>query len=96
MNFNSPNDLYHFLVGNGLVGLCPETQNLTVCMDILVRMCACDPADKKMARYNQCKQNYIAFAARAPSFASQLLAKAPNETRINFYLNNQLLSSITR
>lgn len=96
MNFNSPNDCYHFLVGNGLVGICPETQNLVACMDILVRMCACDPADKKQARYNQCKQNYIAFASRAGSFSAVLLAKIPNDNRINFYLNNQLLCSITR
>jgi len=96
MNFNSPNDCYHFLVGNGLVGLCPETQNLVACMDILVRMCSCDPQDKKQARFNQCKQNYIAFASRAQSFSAQLLSKVPNDNRINFHLNNQLISTVVR
>ncbi len=95
MNFNTPNDCYHFLVGNGLVGLCPESQNLVACMDILSRMCSCDPAPAKQARMNQCKQHYIAFASRAGSFAAQLLSKT-NETRINFYLNGQLLATITR
>jgi len=96
MNFESPQDCSRFLVGNGLVGLCPETQNLVACMDILVRMCACDPAEKKQARYNQCKQNYIAFASRATGFSSVLLSKCPNDNRINFYLNGQLLCSVTR
>jgi len=95
MNFNSPNDCYHFLVGNGLVGLCPESQNLISCMDILSRMCSCDPAEAKQTRFNQCKQNYISFAGRSQNFAAQLLSKA-NDNRINFYLNNQLLATIVR
>ena len=95
MNFNSPNDCSHFLVGNGLVGLCPETQNLVACINILSRMCACDPAPKKQARFNQCKQHYITFANRASGFAAEMLSKA-NCNRINFYLNNQLLVTITR
>jgi len=96
MNFNSPNDCYHFLVGNGLVGLCPETQNLVACMDILTRMCSCDPANAKQNRFNQCKQNYIAFAGRAGNFTTQLLSKVQNETRISFYLNGQMLSTVSR
>lgn len=96
MNFNTPNDFYHFLVGNGLVGLCPETQNLVSCMDVLMRMCSCDPQDKKQAKFNQCKQSYVAFATRAQTYSSRLFGKLSNETRINFYLNNQLLSSLIR
>lgn len=96
MNFNSPNDFYSFLVGNGLSGISPETQNLVACMDILSRMCACDPAEAKQAKFNQCKQNYIAFASRAQSFSMSLFSKVQNDTRISFYLNNQLLASISR
>jgi len=96
MNFNSPNDAYHFLIGNKLVGLCPETQNLVACMDILIRMCACDPQEAKQARFNQCKQHYIAFASKARNFSSILLSKLGNDNRLNFYLNNQLLSTVSR
>jgi hypothetical protein len=95
MDFNVPKDCYRFLIGNGLVGLCPESQNLVACMDILSRMCSCDPASAKQARMNQCTQHYVSFAGRAPNFASQLLSKT-NDNRINFYLNGQLLSTITR
>jgi hypothetical protein len=95
MNINSPNDLYHFLVGNGMVGICPEAQNLVTCMDILVRMCACDPPQSKQARLNQCKQHYVAFASRAQNFSYLLLSKA-NDNRMQFYLNNQMIASITR
>lgn len=95
MNINSPNDCYHFLIRNGFVGLCPETQNLVACMDILTRMCACDPAEAKQARYNQCKQNYIAFAGRAQNYAGTLFSKV-NDSRITFCLNNQPISTVTR
>jgi hypothetical protein len=95
MNFNSPSDCYHFLIGNGLVGLCAETQNLVACMDVLSRMCSCDPLSAKQAKMNQCKQNYIAFASRASNFTSILLSKT-NNNRITFYLNGQILVTITR
>jgi len=96
MNFNAPSDVNGWLLGNGLVGLCPETQNLITCMDMLSRMCPCDSSDAKTKRFNQCKQHYIAFASRAQSFSPQLFSKAPNENKFCFFLNNQLLSSVTR
>ena len=95
MNINSPQDLYSFLVSNGLVGISQEGQNVVACMDVLMRMCSCDPAPAKTARYNQCQQNYIAFVSRSPAFSTQLLSKV-NDSRISFYLNNQLLSTISR
>lgn len=95
MNLNNPNELYHFLIGNGLVGMCPEAQNLVACMDILSRMCACDPPEAKQARFNQCKQHYIAFAARAQNFAQAMLSKT-TDNRMSFYLNGQLIGGISR
>jgi hypothetical protein len=95
MNINNPNDLFNFLVGNGIVGVCPEAQNLVACMESLARMCACDPAEAKQARYNQCQQHYVNFASRSQSLAHILLSKA-NENRIQFYLNNQMIAMITR
>jgi len=95
MNMGTPNDLYHFLVGNGLVGICPEAQNLVSCMDILSRMCACDPPQAKQARFNQCKQHYVAFAARAQNYSVQLLSKS-NDNRMMFYMNGQLIGSVAR
>ena len=95
MILKGPEDLRNFLIGNGIVGICPEAQNLVACMDMLARMCACDPSQAKQAKLNQCKQYYIGFASRASSFASTLLSKA-NDSRMDFYLNNQMIASITR
>jgi hypothetical protein len=95
MTFNNPNDLYHFLIGNALVGICQEAQNLVSCMDILSRMCACDPAEAKQARFNECKQHYISFAARAQNHSAILLSKT-NDNRISFHFNNQLIGSVSR
>ena len=95
MNMAGPNDLYHFLVGNGLVGICPEAQHMVACMDVLIRMCACDPQKAKQDRLNQCRQHYIAFVSKSPNFAIPLLTKA-NDNRMQFYLNNQLIATITR
>lgn len=95
MNINSPNDLYNFLKGNGIVGVCPEAQHMVACMDSLIRMCACDPPQAKQTKFNQCKQYYIAFASRAQNFAYTLLAKT-TDNRIQFHLNGQIISTITR
>ena len=95
MNINSPQELSRFLVGNGIVGICPEAQNLVACLDILVRMCACDPQEAKTARFNQCKQSYVGFAARANDFKSKLLEKS-RDNSITFYLNGQRISEIRR
>lgn len=95
MNFNNPGDLYHFLVGNALVGICPEAQNLVACMDILSRMCSCDPPQAKQDKMNQCKQHYIAFASRAQGYSPTLLSKI-NDNRMSFYLNNQLIGTVSR
>ena len=95
MTLNSPQEAYHFLLGHGLVGLCPETKNLVACMDVLVRMCSCDPADAKRDRLNQCIQHYTSFAMKAQSHSATLLSKA-NTNKFIFTLNNQLLTTITR
>lgn len=95
MTIGSPNALFSFLVGNGLAGICPEAQNLVACMDILSRMCACDPPQAKTARWNQCVQNYVGFAARAQGHAAVLLAKA-NDNRITFQLNGQVIGTVSR
>lgn len=95
MNINSPNELYRFLVGNGLTGICPEAQNLVSCMNVLVRMCSCEPSSVKQSKYNECTQHYINFIKKSGSFSSILLQKA-NENRINFSINNQMIASIHR
>ena len=95
MKINSPNEAYHFLKNNGLSGLCQESQQLIACMNILSRMCSCDPIESRKAKFNQCTQHYIAFASKAPSFSGALLNKINGERRITFYLNNQLISNIS-
>lgn len=95
MNINNPQELYSFLISNGLTNMSPEAQGLVSCIDILMRMCSCDPAQTKAARYNQCKQNYIAFVSRSKAYSVILLSKI-NDSRITFYLNNQVLASIIR
>ena len=95
MMIKSPQELCSFIVGNGLVGMCPESQGLVACMDILSRMCACDPVQAKTARFNQCRQLYINFVSRASDFGPTLFSKA-NDNRISFYLSNQLLREINR
>ena len=94
MNINSPNEAFSFLRNNGLVGLCPESQNLVACMDILSRMCSCDPPEAKRVRYNQCVQCYVSFAARAQAYAGAIIAKAND--RVTFFLNGQVIGSVNR
>ena len=95
MILKGPEDLRNFLIGNGIVGICPEAQNLVACMDMLARMCACDPPQAKQAKLNQCKQYYIGFASRASSLSPTLLSKA-NDGIMDFYINNQMIASIRR
>ena len=94
MRINNPNDLYNFLIGNGLAGINPEAQSVISCVDILIRMCACDPQEAKTARYNQCVGNYVNFASKAQGFKHALLSKS--DGKISFYMNNQLIGEITR
>lgn len=95
MNISGPQECYHFLVGNALVGLCPESQNMVVCIDHLSRMCPCDPAPAKQSKFNQCMALYAAFASKAPNFKGQLFSKVP-ENRIQFFLNGQMVGSVCR
>ena len=95
MNITSPNEMYRFLIGNGIVGICPEAQNLVACMDVLVRMCACDPPQAKQAKFNQCVGHYVSFVNRAQSLAPTLLSKAI-DNRMSFSLNGQSIGNISR
>jgi len=95
MRINNPNDLYNFLMGHNLTGTSPEAQNVIACVDILIRMCACDPQEARTARYNQCVQTYINFASKAPTFKHFLLPKT-DDGKLSFYMNNQLIGEITR
>ena len=95
MTIKTPQELHGFLIGNNLVRLCPEAQNFVACMDILSRMCACDPPNAKQTRWNQCMQCYIGFARQAQNHAATLFSKT-NDTRISFYLNNQIIADIGR
>ena len=95
MNINSPQEAYTFLISNGLVGICPEAQSLVACVDVLSRMCACDPAEAKQKRYGQCVQCYMGFISKAPSL-SGILFKKINDGRLSFYINNQIISTIVR
>ncbi len=95
MNFNSANEASRFLSNSGLGGICPEAQNLIACMNVLSRMCSCDPPQAKRAKFNECNHHYIAFVGRAQSFSNVLLQKA-NDNKMNFFFNNQLIGSISR
>jgi hypothetical protein len=95
MNINTPNECYNFLVGNGLVRVCQEAQNFVACMDILLRMCSCDPPQAKQSRWNQCTQLYVNFAQRAPVYKDTLLNKT-SDGILGIYLNKQLLADIRR
>ncbi len=95
MNINNPTDLYHFLVGHGLQRMCSESQNFVNAMDVLTRMCACDPPAAKAAQTHACNAQYINFARVAQSYATVLLPKV-NNTRIYFFVNGQLICSVGR
>lgn len=95
MNINNSTDLYHFLKGHGMVGMCPEANNFINSMDVLGRMCPCDPPAVKNAQIHSCNAQYINFAQKAQSYASVLLPKV-NNTKIFFFVNGQLISSVSR
>lgn len=95
MNINNAQEMYGFLIGHGLAGLCPESQNLVSCMDFLSRMCSCESTQAKASKYHQCMQSYVGFASRAQNYSNRLLSSA-NDVRMSFYLNNQLIGSISR
>lgn len=95
MNINTPSDLYHFLLGHGLSRMCPEAQTFVTSMDILARMCACDPPAAKAAQSHTCNAQYINFCTRAQAHAPTLLSKVGN-SKIFFYSNGQLIGSIGR
>ena len=93
MNINSPTDLYHFLTGHGLQRMCPESQNFINSMDVLARMCACDPPAAKAAQTNSCHAQYINFTRVAPTYSTILLSKTGN-TRMYFFVNGQLIATV--
>lgn len=95
MNINSASDLYHFLVGHGLSRMCPEAQNFITAMEILSRMCACDPPAAKAAQSHICHAQYVNFCTRAQSYAQAMLEKV-GQTKIFFYNNGQLIGSVGR
>jgi len=95
MNINNPTDLYHFIIGHGLQKMCAESQNFINSMDVLSKMCACDPPAAKSAQVHSCNAQYINFSRVAQSHASVLLPKT-NNTRIYFFNNGQLIGSVGR
>lgn len=95
MNINSPQELYGFLIGNALVGICPESQNLILCIDSLSRMCPCDPSEFKTAKYNHCIALYVNFVHRSQSLSGMLFQKV-KDNRIQFFLNGQLIGQSSR
>ena len=95
MNINSPKEMYQFLISNGISGISSETTNLISCMDSLLRMCPCDDAKIKNAKYNMCIQHYISITLRINSISAILLSKA-NDNRIIFFLNGQKIGSVSR
>lgn len=95
MNINGPKDLYHFLMGHGLQRLSPESQNFVNSMDVLARMCPCDPPAAKNAQAHAVQAQYINFAQKAPGMAQTLIQKS-NGARLQFYVNGQMISSVGR
>ena len=95
MNINNPNDLYHFLIGHGLQKMSPEAQNFVISMDVLSRMCACDPPAAKAAQVHSCTAQYVNFAQKAQTYSSILHPKVGN-TKILFFNNGQLIGSAGR
>ena len=92
MNINNPIDLYHFLSGHGLQRMSPEAQNFVNSMDVLERMCPCDPPAAKSAQVHSCIAQYVNFAQKARSHSSTLHPKSGN-TKILFFNNGQLIGS---
>ena len=95
MNINNPTDLYHFLTGHGLQKMCSESQNFVNSMDVLSRMCPCDPPAAVTAQTHSCNAQYINFARIASSYSTILLPKT-NNTRIYFFVNGQLIGNVGR
>lgn len=64
-------------------------------MDIILRMCACDPQPAKEAKWQQAVQLYMAFATKAGSFKEDLLSKTGDGV-VAFYYNNQMINEVRR
>ena len=95
MNINNPLDLYNFLKGHGLSDMCQESQQFVNSMNVLIRMCPCDPPAARNAQTHSCNSLYINFCQKAQSYSSILLPKVGN-TRINFFVNGQLIACTSR
>ena len=95
MNINGPSELYNFVKANNISNIAPEVSSMIFCLDSLSKMCACDPPEAKTGKYNQCKELYINFVSKSKNYSSILLSKC-KDGRINFYINNQYITCITR
>lgn len=95
MNISSPIELVKFLSSKGIVGVCPEAQNLVACIDALSRICACDPLIAKQMKVAECNRHYVAFVSRASNFSALLMSKT-TDNRIIFYSNGQIIGNVNR
>ena len=95
MRINNAIELYHFVRNNQLIGMAPEIAPLVNCIDELGRMCACDTAEVKNAKLNQCRAIYIAFASKAQKYKGIMFSKT-NDAIITFCIDGQQIITLSR
>ena len=95
MRISTAVEFYHFAKSNGFANLAPEVQQLINCIDEYGRMCPCDGNEARTAKFNQCRNFYLAFVAKSNSYKASLLGKVA-DGRITFYNDKQLLASLNR
>lgn len=95
MRISNAVEFFHFSKKNGLQGLAPEIQALIKCLEEYGNLCACDSAEVKQTKFNQCKNFYLAFASRAVNHKAVLISKVA-DGHLSLYNDKQLLVSLNR
>jgi len=95
MRISSPAELFHFVKNYGMTNLSPETSALVICMEECSRLCNCDTVAVRKSKANQCRAIYVAFASKSSRFKTALLSKI-TDNQLSFYVDGQIISTITR
>lgn len=91
MRINNFTELSNFLQSNGLNNL---GQNLTNCVNQYAALCVCKP-DERINKLNECYKLYSDTIYNVTRNKSVVFRKI-NDSRIEFYSNNKLVSTVLR
>lgn len=95
MRINNAIEFFHFIRGNGLTNICPDTTALVQCMEEYSRMCNCDPEAARSAKLNNCKRIYSTFLSKSSQFKDILLSKISDNVLI-LCVDGQIVTTLSR